>query len=64
MAKPLLELSGVRAGYGPVKVLHGVDLAVGEGEVVALLGGNGAGKTTTMKVDPGAAAAPTPAPSG
>ncbi|HET7465091.1 MAG TPA: ABC transporter ATP-binding protein [Candidatus Dormibacteraeota bacterium] len=45
----LLELDGVRAGYGMTRVLHGVSLNVGEGEVVALLGANGAGKTTTLR---------------
>ena len=46
---PLLELDGVEARYGPVKALHGVSLAVGEGEVAAVLGANGAGKTTTLR---------------
>ena len=49
-AAPLLELEGVRAAYGTIEVLHGVDLAVAPGEVVALLGPNGGGKTTTIKV--------------
>jgi len=40
----------VHAGYGPVEVLHGVDLQVPRGAVTALLGANGAGKTTTMAV--------------
>lgn len=47
---PILELRNVRAGYGSIDVLHGVDLRVGRGEVVALLGPNGAGKSTTIKV--------------
>jgi len=46
---PLLELRGVAARYGPLEALHGIDLAVGEGEVVAVLGANGAGKTTTLR---------------
>jgi branched-chain amino acid transport system ATP-binding protein len=45
----LLELRDVEAGYGPVQVLHGVSIEVGEGEVVAVLGANGAGKTTMLR---------------
>ncbi len=45
----LLALSGVHAYYGLAHVLQGVDLEVGRGELVALLGRNGAGKTTTIK---------------
>jgi branched-chain amino acid transport system ATP-binding protein len=45
----LLELSGVTAAYGAVQALHGVDLTVGEGEAVALMGRNGMGKTTTVR---------------
>ena len=44
----LLELEGVRTGYGHTPVLHGVDLAIEEGETAVVLGLNGAGKTTTM----------------
>src|SRR4051794_18187666 len=46
---PLLELHGVAARYGPLQALHGIDLSVGEGEIVAVLGANGAGKTTTLR---------------
>jgi branched-chain amino acid transport system ATP-binding protein len=49
-AEPLLELRGVRAAYGRIEVLHGVDLRVPAGSVFAILGPNGAGKTTTMGV--------------
>lgn len=45
----LLEIEGLRAYYGESHVLHGIDLAVREGEVVTLLGRNGAGKTTTLR---------------
>jgi len=47
---PVLELRGVRAGYGGIDVVHGIDLTLHPGEVVALLGPNGAGKTTTLAV--------------
>lgn len=46
MSEPLLSVRGLRSGYGAVEVLRGIDLDVGEGEIVALLGSNGAGKTT------------------
>jgi len=49
----MLELVGLRAAYGRIEVLHGVDLVVPRGSVVALLGPNGAGKTTTLKVASG-----------
>jgi branched-chain amino acid transport system ATP-binding protein len=45
----LLEVAELRAGYGPVQVLYGVDFHVDEGEAVVILGANGAGKTTTLR---------------
>ena len=45
----LLETRGLKAFYGPTQVLHGLDIAVEEGGVTALLGANGAGKTTTLR---------------
>jgi branched-chain amino acid transport system ATP-binding protein len=48
--RDLLRIEGLRAGYGAVEVLRGVDLRVGQGELVALLGSNGAGKTTLNSV--------------
>jgi branched-chain amino acid transport system ATP-binding protein len=42
----MLEVSGLRAGYGAIEILRGVDLTVDAGEIVALLGSNGAGKST------------------
>jgi len=49
MADAVLEVSGLKAGYGPAEVLFGVDLTLMRGEVAALMGRNGAGKSTTMK---------------
>ena len=45
----LLEVSALHAGYGPTRVLHGIDFAMEEGSITALLGANGAGKTTTLR---------------
>ena len=50
MSVPILEAVGVRAAYGRIEVLRGVDLKVPRGAVVALLGPNGAGKSTFLKV--------------
>ncbi len=47
---PILEVTDLRAAYGDIDVLHGVDLAMEAGTVFALLGPNGAGKSTTLKV--------------
>ena len=49
----VLQLGAVRAGYGRIDVLHGIDLTVRAGEVFALLGPNGAGKSTTLAVASG-----------
>ncbi len=49
MAKPLLEVSNLNAWYGESHVLHGVDMTVGEGETITILGRNGVGKTTTLR---------------
>lgn len=45
----LLEVSGLEVRYGGIRAVKGVDFAVGEGELVCLIGANGAGKTTTLK---------------
>ena len=45
----LLEVRALRAGYGPTRVLHGLDFEMAEGSITALLGANGAGKTTTLR---------------
>ena len=47
--RPILEIRKLNAGYGPVEVLHDLDLDVAEGEIVALLGANGAGKSTLLR---------------
>jgi branched-chain amino acid transport system ATP-binding protein len=47
---PTIALSGVRAAYGRIEVIHGVDLVIPPGSVFALLGPNGAGKSTLLKV--------------
>ena len=49
MSYPLLEVHGVRAGYGATPILQGVDFSVNKGEIVAIIGRNGVGKTTLMK---------------
>ena len=49
MAEPLLCLRKLEVAYGGIQAVKGIDLEVGEGELVCLIGANGAGKTTTLK---------------
>jgi len=49
MTAPLLAVHGLRASYGAVEVLRGIDMEVHDGEIVALLGTNGAGKSTILR---------------
>ena len=46
---PLLRVSGLKVGYGRIEAVRGVDLAVAQGEFVAVVGSNGAGKSSTMR---------------
>ena len=57
MTADLLKASGISAGYGDVRVLHEVDIAVKAGEIVCLIGSNGAGKTTLLRTLSGVATA-------
>jgi branched-chain amino acid transport system ATP-binding protein len=54
---PLLSCRGVRVSYAGVEILHGIDLDIEEGEIVAILGTNGAGKTTLLRAISGLAPA-------
>ena len=57
MTHPRLALSGIKKSFGPVEVLHGVELFINPGEVIGLLGENGAGKSTLMNIVSGSLAA-------
>jgi branched-chain amino acid transport system ATP-binding protein len=45
----MLELRGIRVGYGRIEVVHGVDLSLGQGEVLGMIGPNGAGKSSILR---------------
>ena len=45
----MLTVTALKAGYGRIEVLHGVDLTVGDAEIVTIVGANGAGKSTLLK---------------
>ena len=49
LSVPVIELTGVRKGFGPVEVLKGIDFSAYAGQVTALVGDNGAGKSTLIK---------------
>ncbi len=49
MSPAYLEVAGLRAAYGDIQVLHGIDFSVDEGQIAVILGANGAGKTTTLR---------------
>ncbi len=49
MSKTILEIEGLRKTYGPLEVLKGIDCAVHEGEVIAIIGSSGSGKTTLLR---------------
>ncbi len=49
LTKTVLDIRGLTSHYGRIQALHGVDLAVGAGQLVALVGANGAGKTTLLR---------------
>jgi len=50
MSGPMLQARGLRKRFGTVEALRGVDLEVGQGEIVSLVGPNGAGKSTLIRI--------------
>jgi branched-chain amino acid transport system ATP-binding protein len=48
-AAPVLQIEGLHSHYGPIQALHGIDIDVRQGQLVALVGANGAGKTTLLR---------------
>lgn len=56
MSDPILSVSGVKVSYGPITAVNGVDLEVGRGEFVGVIGSNGAGKSSTMRAIAGVVA--------
>jgi len=48
-APPVLQIQGLHSHYGPIQALHGIDIDVRQGQLVALVGANGAGKTTLLR---------------
>ena len=49
LKQPILQVAGLDSHYGPIKALHGIDIEIREGQLVALVGANGAGKTTLLR---------------
>jgi branched-chain amino acid transport system ATP-binding protein len=56
MTAPLLEINGLKVAYGRIEAVRGVDLQVGAGEFVGIIGANGAGKTSTLRAITGVVA--------
>jgi branched-chain amino acid transport system ATP-binding protein len=56
MNDPILSISGIKVAYGPITAVEGVDLEVGRGEFVGVIGSNGAGKSSTMRAIAGVVA--------
>lgn len=56
MTDPILSIAGIKVAYGPITAVEGVDLEVGRGEFVGVIGSNGAGKSSTMRAIAGVVA--------